>query len=116
MPQHIKHIDKIAREKQRDVLFIGLILSTNTPSPTSGKAVDDNLHLKWLQVNNIPHQPCGLIANENAMPEYRDTSTPTSPWMKPIPTIKNCSPTLRAKTVYQRTPSASFIASPWRMP
>jgi hypothetical protein len=71
MPQHIEHIDKIAREKQRDVLFIGFILLTNTSSPIYGKAADDNLHLKWLQENHISYQPCGLIANENAMPQYQ---------------------------------------------
>ena len=37
MPQDIQHIDKIAREKQRDVLFIGFISPLKTESPLYGE-------------------------------------------------------------------------------
>ena len=70
MPQDIQHIDKIAREKQRDVLFIGFISPLKTESPLYERAGDDDPHIQWLQANDIPHRPCGLVANENAFPEY----------------------------------------------
>ena len=77
MPIAVKHIDKIARKKNRDVLYIAF----NKP-----KKEDDSLQeyyayefendpvrdefIKWLDENNIPYEMCGPIAREDGWEKY----------------------------------------------
>lgn len=70
MPTLIKHIDKISREKQCDVLMIRF-------TPDNPEDVSDYEHSKtriavidWLSENEIEFEPCGEIANENSMLRY----------------------------------------------
>jgi hypothetical protein len=70
MPQRIQHIDKIARDKNRDVLFIGFIALNNTETPAYRRADDNDPHIQWLEANKIPYAPCGLVADEWAVSEY----------------------------------------------
>ena len=78
MPQLLKHIDRIAREKQRDVLYVQFhdpdwqweefseFLSTfDYKESLPRKTV-----LEWLPANDIPFFPCGGIANERTMIAY----------------------------------------------
>lgn len=96
MPLLIKHIDAIAREKQRGVLFVAF-----RPQNEEGGVDDDfsifpplvdweNLEsrqelIAWLDENNISWLPCGEFANPNLMISYQgqlyidmpfDVSTP----------------------------------------
>lgn len=66
MPMIIKHIDKIAREKQRDVLYIEFDDEIDyTINPTRKE------FLKWLEANEIPYLPCAYIANECVWDSYK---------------------------------------------
>ena len=78
MPQLIQHIDQIAREKQRAVLF----LLFNDPVK---KDDDDNFWpdldyqnhrsrqtiLAWFKAHDVTHYPCGPFASENGMMCYQ---------------------------------------------
>jgi len=73
MPMLIEHIDAIARQKQRDALYIKFV--------PENCAIDDGIDtwlehdyrnqprraevLSWFDAHNIPWQICGLVANEN---------------------------------------------------
>lgn len=66
MPQLLKHIDAIAREKKRDVLFIRFV----------GDVAWRDLEIRtriidWLEANKIGWLACGDFANENYMASYR---------------------------------------------
>ena len=73
----IEHIDKIARDKKRDVLYIVF----NAPQEnndienyfsydyeTDTTRID---FIKWLNDNKIPFEECGPIASENGWESYR---------------------------------------------
>ena len=66
MPYLIKTIDQIAREKQRDVLFLDF------PEVQESETFFDyeqcearKLVINWLEKNNIHFYPCGYVASEN---------------------------------------------------
>ena len=70
MPQIVKHIDKIAREKQRDVLFIDFDREIY-PSYDYENYEERNKLITWLEENDIPYQLCGPIASELGWESYR---------------------------------------------
>jgi hypothetical protein len=78
MPLLIEHIDAIARQKQRDVLFLRF-------SDPAGQALDDDglfssfdwetsagrqAVIKWLDENQVAWHPCGDFAATNSMCSY----------------------------------------------
>ena len=66
MPQLIDHIDKIARDKKRDVLFV--IFHKDSEEPWNFEYHDcaaREVVMSWLTANNIPFYPCGHFAREN---------------------------------------------------
>lgn len=71
MPQLIKHIDQIAREKNRDVLTVEF------HDRASGFKLDYRQNesrktiLDWFIANDIPHCECGPYASETRMESYR---------------------------------------------
>jgi hypothetical protein len=78
MPQLIKHIDQIAREKQRDVLFLEF-----NPKPTKKDIWGDDQGRYWFEQDPIrkqilehlttmsfPWECCASFANENAIDSY----------------------------------------------
>lgn len=86
MPQLIKHIDKIAREKQRDVLFIrfgGAALAefedVDVEEKTAGGFENEdemtNILIRqsiidWLEAHGFAWEPCGLVANTSMMQSF----------------------------------------------
>jgi len=70
MPQILKHIDKIAREKNRDVIFIDFNRKI-FPSYKYSEYDERNKLLEWLKNNNIPYSKCGPIASEEGWESYR---------------------------------------------
>lgn len=83
MPFLLKHIDAIAREKMRGVLFV-----TFAPTTSDEANGDDDLHvfppsldwehldarkmvIAWLENNCIPWQPCGEFSNPELMICYQ---------------------------------------------
>lgn len=77
MPQILEHIDKIARDKKRDVLFIVFNEAKKEDELEDYFAYEyendpvRNDFIKWLEENNIPYQKCGPIASENGWESYR---------------------------------------------
>ena len=77
MPRLIHHIDAIARQKQRDVLFV-----TFTPVNYDRFGISGDSHYDyeddpkreevctWLTEHHIGWEPCGHIASENLMCSY----------------------------------------------
>ncbi len=69
MPQHIQHIDKICREKHRDVLYLTFDRQVfNTPDCNSWQV--RKIIIDWLEQNHIHHSPCGGMASEHTFPSY----------------------------------------------
>lgn len=71
MPQLVQYLDKIARIKGRDVLFIGLkkdrerIVSLFGTEPTpEWEEVE-----QWLRENKIPHEACAPPASDGCLIE-----------------------------------------------
>ena len=70
MPQLLQHIDAIARQKQRDVLFVAF-----GRSPGDLKVDWRNLPVRqqiidWLNENGMTWQECSHVASENCMMSY----------------------------------------------
>lgn len=70
MPHLIKHIDKIAREKQRDVLYVQFD-SKFYSSDNYEKWKARTRFIHWLQQNSIFYEECGGFASENSIESYR---------------------------------------------
>lgn len=64
MPQLIQHIDHIALEKQRDLLFLSFADTLTDPGVYYQDCTARKDAIEWLEANNIPYQPCGLPSNE----------------------------------------------------
>lgn len=81
MPYIIKHIDAIAREKKRGVLYIEFHPENDAGEKNKYSAVfppfidwrdfePRKKLIAWLNENEIPWMPCGGIANKNWMLGY----------------------------------------------
>lgn len=77
MLQILEHIDKIARDKKRDVLFVTFDQHLNESDAMNYFLYDyeqDQVRKEfiiWLDGNNIPYQECGPIVSENGWESYR---------------------------------------------
>jgi len=78
MPLLIEHIDKIARDKKRDVLFLTFHDKAfkNAKADVIFPKFDYTICkprqkiMDWLTANNIPFSSCGHIARENGIYPY----------------------------------------------
>lgn len=78
MPLLIEHIDAIARQKQRDVLFLEFAdpqsQSQGTGEPSSSwswkSSPDRQSIIDWLKCNQIAWQRCGDLMDETTMSSY----------------------------------------------
>ncbi|MFT5709205.1 MAG: hypothetical protein ACI9ES_003513 [Oceanospirillaceae bacterium] len=67
----MEYIDKIARDKNRDVLFLLFKDTSDEPDPFNYENFKHrNEAVEWLTNNNIPFYPCSGVANENSMGEF----------------------------------------------
>jgi hypothetical protein len=90
MPQLIKHIDKIAREKNRTVLFVSFepsdsesLLESQAPNHHYSDFQDDVYRLElltWLDANGIGWEQCSHIASENGWQAYSGNIYVDVPW------------------------------------
>lgn len=71
MPELIEHIDAIARKQQRDVLSIRFYTREAIRDYHFRRDPERQRVTDWLDENGIAWQPCGPVANENAMQAYR---------------------------------------------
>ncbi len=90
MPYLLDHIDKIARDKQRDVLCLMF-----EPESSTDIWFDDwdNLParqqvINWLKSNGIPHYPCIGFADPNAMSQYQGMIYLDVPYDVELPEFK----------------------------
>ncbi|KXU87143.1 hypothetical protein CR51_36020 [Caballeronia megalochromosomata] len=71
MPQLLKDIDVIAREKQRDVLYLTFTQADQQPSPVpSADICTRRKIIEWLNANKVGWSMCGDIAEECTMRSY----------------------------------------------
>ena len=63
MPQILEHIDKIAREKGRDVLFIEFDKDVFPDDDYENWSIRNEL-IEWFEKNNIKAIPCFLLAQK----------------------------------------------------
>ncbi|TCF97839.1 hypothetical protein BZM26_28830 [Paraburkholderia strydomiana] len=71
MPMLLKHIDAIAREKQRDVLYLSFPPAEKRGSRTPYEQLDSRKRiLEWLDAHHVKWLMCGDVANENVMRSY----------------------------------------------
>lgn len=66
----LEHIDKIAREKQRDVIYIEFDKKVYPSYEYENYTVRIEL-MQWLEEHEIPYLPCGHIASEYGWESYR---------------------------------------------
>lgn len=93
MPQLIRYLDQIAREKQRDVLSIQFTdPSANPFMPDEDHGADQGVErrrqqlIEWLDQNGIGWEPCGPVADPNWMRSYDGriyVDTPYEPGAQP---------------------------------
>ena len=70
MPMIIEHIDKIARDKKRDVIYIEFDRDVY-PSYDYEEYTERINLIKWLEKNNTNYSICGHYASENGWESYR---------------------------------------------
>lgn len=70
MPQHIQYIDKICREKQRDVLYLTFNKDSFSTTDWSSWHSRQDI-IDWLNKNHMNHTPCGDVANEYGFSSYK---------------------------------------------
>ena len=76
MPQLINHIDKIARDKKRDVLYLTFEDAQEINEDAIFHVVDYENHparktiIEWFDCNNVPYEECGDIASVNMIVGY----------------------------------------------
>lgn len=70
MPRILKHVDQIAREKGRDVLFLSF--DNEIYHDYDYEKWASRVHLiDWLRNNQINYIECFNVASENCMESYR---------------------------------------------
>lgn len=67
MPQLLQHIDAIAREKNRDVLFLHF---ENFEESEAGDDPIRSIVLAWLEDHEIAYQPCMGLEQEGFIDTY----------------------------------------------
>lgn len=67
MPQLLQHIDAIAREKNRDVLFVHF---ENFEQDDQGDDPIRSIVLAWLEDHDIAYQPCMGLEQEGFIDTY----------------------------------------------
>lgn len=67
MPELLKHIDAISREKNRDVLFIHF---ENYEEDDQGDDPIRSIVLAWLEDHEIEYQPCMGLEQEGYVDTY----------------------------------------------
>ena len=65
MPQVIQHIDAIAREKERDVLFIHFEEFEHGAAHSKRQEL-----ISWLEQNEIPYKECMGLEEESVIESY----------------------------------------------
>ncbi len=121
MPQLIEHIDAIARQKQRDVLYVWFHGGKPSKDGKRPRMEEDFAWAKspvrkqvteWLDVNHIVWMPCAGVANTNCMMPYLGQIYIDLPFDKEVPEYQKLESYLENPDGSMRVPGAEFCYWP----
>jgi hypothetical protein len=123
MPQLLNHIDAIARQKGRDVLFVRfgeiddalvpLWISKNESDSHDWKNDRNRIELiEWLDANGIEWCPCGPFASENGMFPYMGDIYLDFPFDRTCHVYQNLSHRLERPDETRKIPCVTFCCLP----
>ena len=118
MPQLIEHIDAIARQKQRDVLFLKFFDPENPDGEIRKRNSDWNWEssvgrqsvIEWLNSNQISWQPCAEVADTNSMRSYAGQTYIDVPFEETSPVYQQVLGYLENPDGSTRRPGVWFFA------
>jgi hypothetical protein len=108
MPNLIPHIDKICREKQRDVLTVEFHDNKTEQYQPYQFNESRQIILAWLNAKDIPHSMCGPFASETKTEAYRGQIYIDVPFEKTNPTYLMLENFLENSDGSSKFPSAYF--------
>lgn len=111
MPLLIDYIDKIAREKQRDVLFV-LLGPPGLDGPDWEHMPIRRQLIEWLESEGIGWKPCGYVANENLICSYHGQIYIDVPFDRNNPGYRKVESWLENPDGTMRHPDATFCYLP----
>lgn len=110
MPMLIEHIDAIARQKKRDVLFVQFHRYDDTM-----KRVQENDWetirqgiIDWLEANGYAWQPCGHVASIGLTMSYQGQIYIDVPFDQNLPEYQKLASFLENPEGTMRIPGATF--------
>lgn len=107
MPMLIEHIDKIAREKQRDVLFVAFRSGQNEFLDWETLPIRQQI-IGWLESEGIGWECCGHYANENMMSVYEGQIYIDVPFERDDPLYRKVEAYLENPDGSMRHPGVAF--------
>ena len=110
MPSLIAHIDAIARQRKRDVLYVQFHHWDDVKGPVlheNSEAARQQI-INWLQANNYLWQPCGHIARTDLMLPYLGQIYIDVPYDNTLPAYLKLSIFLENPDGSMRIPGADF--------
>lgn len=122
MPMLIEHIDAIARQKQRDVLYV--VFNSPASDNQDEKEILGQADLEWetlpirqqiidwLDAQGIGWKPCGHFADVNLMMGYRGRLYIDLPFNKSLPAFQALTAFLELPDGSMRFPEATLFYYP----
>ena len=122
MPMLIEHIDAIARQKQRDVLYV--MFNSPASDNQDRKEILDQADMEWetlpirqqvidwLDAQGIGWKPCGHFADVNLMMAYRGRLYIDLPFDKSLPAFQALTAFLVLPDGSMRFPEAALFYCP----
>ena len=121
MPLLIEHIDRLAREKKRTVLFVSFesinseldLMSMAAPNHSYSDFENDINRqelIAWLDSNGIAWQPCAHFASENALLSYSGNIYVDVPWDEDDPQFVKFQERLETSDGTPRNPQVKIWA------
>lgn len=122
MPMLIQHIDAIARQKQRDVLFVWFHHANQTCDEGEHPGMEEDFDwedspvrrqvIAWLDAHHIAWEPCGGVANTNCMMSYMGQIYIDLPFDQAVPKYRELEAFLENPDGSMRLPGAEFCYWP----
>jgi hypothetical protein len=110
MPMIIQHIDAIARQKKRDVLFVLFHRHTDEDDlgqPERREALRQSV-IEWLEANGYVWQPCGHVADTSLMMSYQGQIYIDVPYDETLPEYRKLATFLEYPDGTTRLPGVDF--------
>jgi len=112
MPQLIEHIDAIARQKRRAVLYLEFHPATGWRHYRYQADAARDMVLAWLDAHQIGWQPCGPIADPCTMPPYLGQVYLDVPYDEALPAYRILRDYLELPDGSMRHAGVNFYALP----